>query len=53
MIKMVSERENIEYYIKNDLGSLMPTGSKSMELFVEEDNAEVCLTILQNKLGLK
>jgi hypothetical protein len=57
MIKMIMEREDIPYFIKNErlhgavLFSILGPGK--MALFVPEENAEKTIAILREELGHK
>ena len=57
MIKMILNREQIHYFIKNEhkhgLGASLSISNANIGLFVPEDKAEFALELLRTELGIK
>jgi hypothetical protein len=56
MVKMVLEREGVNYYIENELASLgtLPTsGVLETRVMVQVDRADECKRLLEEELGLQ
>ena len=61
LLKMIFDRESINYYVNNELGSRLmgagsfftPMGAGAMRVFVQSDQAEDARKILREELGFK
>jgi hypothetical protein len=55
VVKMVLEREGVNYYIENEfasLGSLPTSGVLATRVMVQADRADECKRLLEEELGL-
>jgi hypothetical protein len=55
MVKMVLDREGVNYYIENELASLgeLPTsGALATRVMVQADRADECKRLLEEEVGL-
>jgi len=53
MIKMLLDRENVNYYIEGEQSYMMATPDLSMRVMVDVDRAEEIKNALRDELGLK
>ena len=55
MVKMVLDREGVNYYIENELASLgeLPTsGALATRVMVQADRVDECKRLLEEEVGL-